>query len=52
MRRFTEVSAPLEERLAASALARVADVTLALLRVRRERRTRKGPWPPSEAAPP
>ena len=36
MRRFTEISAPLEERLAASALARVADVTLAVLRVRRE----------------
>ena len=36
MRRFTEISAPLEERLAASAFARVADVTLAVLRVRRE----------------
>ena len=36
MRRFTEVGAPIEERIAASAAARVAELTLALLRVRRD----------------
>ena len=36
MRRFTEVGAPIEERIAASAAARIAELTLAVLRVRRD----------------
>ena len=36
MRRFTEVGAPIEERIAATAAARIAELTLAALRVRRD----------------
>jgi hypothetical protein len=36
MKRFTEVGAPIEERIAASAATRIAELTLAWLRVRRD----------------